>query len=53
MIARLGLRFIALAYLALLLIVPVAIIVSHTFSGRPRPGVGRAHRPPTPWQPSC
>ncbi|HEY2787980.1 MAG TPA: sulfate ABC transporter permease subunit CysW [Gaiellales bacterium] len=33
MIVRLGLRFIALAYLALLLIVPVTIIVVHTFSG--------------------
>jgi sulfate transport system permease protein len=33
MIARLGLRFIALAYLALLLIVPVTIIIAHTFSG--------------------
>jgi sulfate/thiosulfate transport system permease protein len=33
MIVRLGLRFIALAYLAFLLIVPVAIIVLHTFSG--------------------
>jgi sulfate transport system permease protein len=33
MIVRLGLRFIALAYLALLLIVPVGIIIAHTFSG--------------------
>jgi sulfate/thiosulfate transport system permease protein len=33
MIARLGLRLIALAYLAFLLIVPVSIIVVHTFSG--------------------
>ena len=33
MIARLGLRLIALAYLAFLLIVPVTIIVVHTFSG--------------------
>jgi sulfate transport system permease protein len=33
MIARLALRFIALAYLAFLLIVPVTIIVLHTFSG--------------------
>jgi sulfate/thiosulfate transport system permease protein len=33
MIVRLGLRFIALAYLALLLIVPVTIIIVHTFSG--------------------
>jgi sulfate transport system permease protein len=33
MIVRLGLRFVALAYLTLLLIVPVAIIVAHTFSG--------------------
>jgi sulfate transport system permease protein len=30
---RLGLRFVALAYLALLLIVPVGMIVAHTFSG--------------------
>jgi sulfate transport system permease protein len=33
MIVRYGLRLVALAYLALLLIVPVAIIVTHTFSG--------------------
>jgi sulfate/thiosulfate transport system permease protein len=33
MIVRYGLRFVALAYLALLLIVPVGIIVAHTFSG--------------------
>jgi sulfate transport system permease protein len=33
MIARLALRFVALAYLAFLLIVPVTIIVLHTFSG--------------------
>jgi sulfate/thiosulfate transport system permease protein len=33
MIVRLGLRFIALAYLAFLLIVPVTIIILHTFSG--------------------
>jgi sulfate transport system permease protein len=33
MIVRYGLRFVALAYLALLLIVPVGIIIAHTFSG--------------------
>jgi sulfate/thiosulfate transport system permease protein len=33
MIVRYGLRLVALAYLALLLIVPVGIIVAHTFSG--------------------
>jgi sulfate/thiosulfate transport system permease protein len=33
MIVRYGLRVVALAYLALLLIVPVGIIVAHTFSG--------------------
>ena len=33
MIVKYGLRFVALTYLALLLIVPVAIIVAHTFSG--------------------
>jgi sulfate transport system permease protein len=33
MIVRLGLRIVALGYLAFLLIVPVAIIVVHTFSG--------------------
>jgi sulfate transport system permease protein len=33
MIVRYGLRFVALAYLALLLIVPVGIIVAHTFAG--------------------
>ena len=48
MIVRYGLRFIALSYLALLLIVPVAIIIDHTFSGRPRPGVGRRSPRPTP-----
>jgi sulfate/thiosulfate transport system permease protein len=33
MIVRYGLRFVALTYLALLLIVPVGIIIAHTFSG--------------------
>jgi sulfate/thiosulfate transport system permease protein len=33
MIVRYGLRLVALGYLALLLIVPVGIIVAHTFSG--------------------
>jgi len=33
MIARYGLRFVALTYLALLLIIPVGMIVAHTFSG--------------------
>jgi sulfate/thiosulfate transport system permease protein len=32
-LVRYGLRFVALAYLALLLIVPVTIILAHTFSG--------------------
>jgi sulfate/thiosulfate transport system permease protein len=33
MIVRYGLRFVALTYLSLLLIVPVGIIIAHTFSG--------------------
>jgi sulfate transport system permease protein len=33
MLVRYGLRFVALAYLALLLIVPFTIIIAHTFSG--------------------
>ena len=33
MIVRYGLRFVALAYLALLLIIPVGMIIAHTFSG--------------------
>jgi len=33
MIVKYGLRFVALAYLALLLIIPVGMIIAHTFSG--------------------